>query len=99
MSILYVAKNVEIKCPSCDSDALYRYGKAWTGKQRYLCLICGRQFTTGNGRTEGMNNPRCPACGKLMHIYRRENSTIRFRCSGYPSCKTFKKIRTKEEGI
>ncbi len=33
-----------------------------------------------------------------MHIYKRENSTIRFRCSDYPACKTFKKQKIKEEG-
>jgi len=98
MPISVMAKNLEIKCPSCNSDALYRYGRAWTGKQRYLCLICGRQFTTGTSRTEGRNNPRCPACGKLMHVYKRENSVIRFRCSSYPACKTFKKLEIKDIG-
>ncbi|HAM53467.1 MAG TPA: hypothetical protein DCP92_23265 [Nitrospiraceae bacterium] len=35
----------EIKCPWCESEALYKYGKAWTGKQRFLCMMCGKQFT------------------------------------------------------
>ena len=82
----------KIKCSSCDSEAVYRYGRAWTGKQRFKCLICKRQFTSGNMRPELKDRPNCSVCGDQMHIYKREVGLIRFRCSNYPECKTFKKV-------
>jgi transposase-like protein len=87
----------EIKCPSCDGDALYKYGKAWTGKQRYLCIICGRQFTDSSKRGTVKGKPVCPECARPMNLYKIEGDVVRFRCSGYPECRTFKKFRMKEE--
>ncbi|MGO9014813.1 MAG: IS1 family transposase [Dissulfurispiraceae bacterium] len=89
-------EKVEAKCPHCNLDAVYKYGKTWQGKQRFLCLICGRQFTHGTGRFEVRDRPSCPVCGKIMHLYKREDKVLRFRCSGYPVCKTFTK--TYKEG-
>lgn len=86
-----------VRCTSCGSEAVYRYGKAWTGKQRFLCLICGKQFTLGAERARVSGRPYCPSCGQLMHLYKREEGAIRFRCSKYPACKTFKKITIKKE--
>jgi len=40
--------------------------------------------------------PACPACRKPMNVYKLESDVIRFRCSGYPVCKTFKKFIMKE---
>ncbi len=85
----------EIRCPSCDSDAVYKYGKAWTGRQRYLCLMCARQFTFGE-KIEIQHKPHCPVCGKRMHLYRKEDNILRFRCSVYPKCRTFSKSIIKE---
>lgn len=79
-------------CPYCNLDAVYKYGKTWQGKQRFLCLICGRQFSQNSRRSELKNRPVCPACGKSMHLYKREEKVLRFRCAGYPACKTFSKI-------
>jgi transposase-like protein len=86
-----------IKCPSCGSDALYRYGHTSNEKQRYLCLMCGRQFTLGANRLDIKLKPVCPRCGKLMHLYKRENGLFRFRCSDYPECRTYKKVTTEKE--
>ncbi len=90
-----VKERVEVKCPHCNLDAVYKYGKTWQGKQRFLCLICGRQFTQGTGRYEVRDRPDCPVCGKIMHLYKREDKALRFRCSGYPVCKTFRKAVTE----
>jgi len=84
-------------CPSCNSEAVYRYGKAWTGKQRFICIMCGEQFTNGTKVSEVKGKPTCQECGKPMHIYKIESDVIRFRCSGYPDCKHFRKFRLKEE--
>ncbi|MBZ0159210.1 MAG: Insertion element protein [bacterium] len=86
----------EVMCPSCGSEAVNRYGRAWTHKQRFRCLMCGRQFTLGNRKTTPAKRPLCGKCGKPMHIYRREGNVIRFRCSGYPSCRGFQKIMSEE---
>lgn len=92
-----IVEEEEVKCHACDSEAVYKYGKAWTGKQRFQCLMCGKQFTSGAKKIEIQGKPICPECGRSMHLYRIEGEVIRFRCSGYPECKTFKKFRIKEE--
>ncbi len=80
-----------IRCPACESNIVYRAGRARTGKQRYLCLICGMQFTNGH-RTRVKNRPLCVACGSIMHLYSYELTIIRFRCSRYPDCRTYTKV-------
>lgn len=82
-------------CPRCDSEAHYRFGKTVAGKQRFLCLTCGRQFTD-IPRVEIRKRPECQVCGRKMHVYRKDKELVRFRCSGYPFCKSFLKISKKE---
>jgi transposase-like protein len=82
-------KEDHIKCPFCDSEALYRYGRAHTGNQRYLCNMCGKQFTAHEKRLKLNDKPVCPVCGRIMHLYKREINQIRFRCSAYPECKAY----------
>jgi len=86
-----------IQCPDCDSEAVYRDGRARTGKQRYLCLMCGFQFTISH-RVHVGERPSCEICGSGMHVYRKEQGLVRFRCSRYPVCKTYKKILMAEFG-
>jgi len=86
-----------LQCPYCNSEALYKYGRIRTGKQRYLCVMCGKQFTPTSRRCIVKNRPVCPECGGLMHLYKREGDVVRFRCACYPKCKTyFKKMEIKE---
>lgn len=80
-----------IRCPSCGSEAYNRYGRVRSGKQRYCCLSCGRQFVESGARRPMENRPTCPKCGARMHVYARNGNIIRFRCSNYPKCKTFLK--------
>jgi len=82
-----------VYCPRCQADAIYRYGKTATGKKRYLCQVCRRQFSLKRSDRLGVpERPACPACGKPMHVYMRHGGAIRFRCSEYPSCRTFLKM-------
>ena len=90
------AEGIAILCPSCNTKAVYKYGRTSAGKQRFLCLACGRQFTPGSRKAVSEGRPACPACGKSMHRYKIEEDAVRFRCSHYPICKTF--IKTKPEG-
>jgi transposase-like protein len=81
------------KCPNCGSEVSYRYGKTHSGRSRFLCLVCNKQFSLG--RKFVMNSeerPLCPVCGKRMHVYSREEAAIRFRCMDYPTCRTFVKV-------
>jgi transposase-like protein len=80
-----------VQCPACDSNAIYRDGLVMAGKQRYLCLMCGMQFTNGH-RTRVKKRPQCVACGNIMHLYKDEQTTVRFRCSRYPDRRTYTKV-------
>ena len=33
-----------MNCPNCNSSHIIKYGRIHTGKQRYRCNGCGRQF-------------------------------------------------------
>lgn len=81
-----------IQCPRCAADAVYAYGRLKSGKQRYLCLACNRQFVVERKYPAVDRRPRCPLCKGKMHIYRRESGGIRFRCAGYPDCHGFFKL-------
>jgi DNA-directed RNA polymerase subunit RPC12/RpoP len=85
-----------IKCPGCKNDALYKYGKTPDGKQKYQCLVCGRQFVADSPRENFEKRPVCPKCGAKMHIYMKEKHTLRFRCASYPVCKNYLKINTED---
>lgn len=87
-----------LRCPACRSDALYRYGRSKQGKQRRLCLTCGRQFVDETWREEIAERPNCPVCGSPMYIYRRDSTVIRFRCSRYPLCTQYLKIHKETTG-
>lgn len=86
-------------CPVCGSTAVYKYGRACTGKQRYLCLRCNRQFTGLGERPASYDEsrPKCPACKKPMHRYMKDDNNIRYRCSSYPGCRTFYKMKNTKE--
>ena len=88
--------HVIIRCPECNSEAVYHYGKSHNGKERFICQVCERQFITDTKKLQIEKRPTCPACGKVMHVYMRNNDIIRFRCSGYPQCKTFLKDNPKD---
>jgi len=35
------------------------------------------------------SRPLCPHCKRPMHMYKREETLVRFRCAGYPACRTY----------
>ncbi|MGO9611507.1 MAG: IS1 family transposase [Dissulfurispiraceae bacterium] len=92
-----VERGVNEICPRCNGRALYKNGKTWVGKQRFLCIMCGKQFTSNPQRVTLKGKPLCPKCGRHMNLYRLDGDVIRFRCSCYPQCKTFRKYTMKEE--
>ncbi|RPJ79421.1 MAG: IS1 family transposase [Deltaproteobacteria bacterium] len=87
----------DIKCPSCAADAVYKYGKTYDGKQRYICQVCNRQFSGGSLKKKVDSRPKCPECKSNMHVYKREDDIVRYRCARYPDCRTFKKQTRRTE--
>ena len=82
----------EKQCPECGSDALNLYGHTKNGKQRYICLVCNRQFIDNHAVRRIDRRPECPKCSKPMHVYMRAGNSVRFRCSDYPECRGYTKI-------
>lgn len=81
-----------IRCPRCRSEAYYNYGRTKNGKQRYICLVCNRQFIEGKPDKMIEQRPSCPLCSHRMHVYMRSSKFIRFRCSTYPRCHGYMKV-------
>ncbi len=84
-----------IQCPRCGSEAYNSYGHTKNGKQRYICLVCNRQFVNGENGNHHFPRPTCSRCGKSMHVYMRDQNSIRYRCSQYPDCREYKKLATE----
>jgi transposase-like protein len=81
-----------ISCPECHAEAVNKYGKTAGRKQRYICLVCSRQFVADPEKNILRTRPHCPNCGKTMHSYMKGEDHIRFRCSDDPTCRTFLKV-------
>ncbi|MGO9379275.1 MAG: IS1 family transposase [Dissulfurispiraceae bacterium] len=96
-AVIQKAIHSELHCPKCNSQALYKYGKTKSRKQRFICLICGRQFTPDASRKEVKNKPFCTKCGGHMHLYKRIGDLLRFRCAQYPLCRTYTKKMAEHE--
>lgn len=77
-------KIVTVKCPKCNHNHLYRYGKDPDGYQKYLCRDCHHQFAPERPRAEGANclrnYPRCPVCGKASFLHHDYENYSNFRC-------------------
>lgn len=86
-----------ITCPKCGSEAHYRYGRSRQGKQRFLCIVCDRQFVLNPEHVPIANKPLCAACGARMYMYKRDRDIMRFRCSRYPACRTYAKCGREVE--
>jgi ssDNA-binding Zn-finger/Zn-ribbon topoisomerase 1 len=88
----------ELRCPKCGSQALYRYGRTHSGKTRFLCLSCNRQFVLNPSRKHLKSGPVCPKCARRMHVFLRHAEWTRYRCANYPECRTFIKIQKEVDG-
>lgn len=78
-------------CPVCKGTTLYRFGYNRLRKQKYQCLLCGRQFVPEPARLRYPDKPFCPVCGSIMYLYKKDSGVTRFRCSAYPRCKSYRK--------
>lgn len=74
-----------IYCPRCHKTQLYKFGKdPNTGKQKYQCRDCKRQFKQDDKNSERIIKhpwlPNCPRCSYRMEIYKWRNHFKRLRC-------------------
>lgn len=84
-------RSAAVICPKCGSEAHYRYGRSKLGKQRFICIVCDRQFVLNPAHVPLANKPQCRICGATMYMYKRDKDLLRFRCSRYPLCRTYSK--------
>ena len=88
-----------IKCPRCHSGAFNKNGKTIGGKQRFICLVCNRQFVSDSPQIWMDSRPLCPVCGKKMHVYRTDKDFTRYRCSNYPTCRGFARVLLERDSL
>jgi len=74
-----------IRCPRCNKTVLHKFGKDQkTGKQKYQCLNCKRQFKRGDKAYGKIIKhpwlPNCPKCSRRMEIYKWRRHFKRLRC-------------------
>ena len=79
-------KSYHIRCPKCNNNHLfYRYGKDFSGYQKYLCRNCCHQFAPERPRSEGANcrrkHPPCPVCGKASFLHHDYEHYSNYRCT------------------
>ena len=64
----------KLKCPSCHSDQLYKFGLDTQDNQKYQCKNCKRQFVTGDYIDRPKRNyPKCDKATYLHHQYKHYN--------------------------
>jgi len=76
-----MSKKFNICCPDCFSKNLSKYGKDKTGKQKYQCKDCHRQFTTKSSTKQNLNYPKCPVCGAGTFLHHDYEHYSRFKCN------------------
>ena len=79
----------KIKCPKCNSQNIYKFGKdPKTGNQKYQCKDCKHQgtFLDPVNRESKKGYPRCPLCGKGSYLHHDYKYYSNFTCND-KSCK------------
>lgn len=72
-----------LRCPRCHKTDLHKYGKdPKTGKQKYQCQNCKRQFKEGDqsSNERARKYPKCPKCNRALEIYKWRRHFKRLRC-------------------
>ena len=76
-----MSKNFNICCPDCFSKDLHKYAKNRTGKQKYRCKNCLRQFTLNSNTKPKLNYPKCPICDAGTFLHHDYEHYCRFKCN------------------
>lgn len=70
------------RCPKCNSQKLYKYGKDKQGNQKYQCRICKHQFAPDASKKDSPRKyPSCPVCGKSSFLHHDYADYSNYRCS------------------
>jgi len=70
------------RCPKCNSQKLYKYGKDKQGNQKYQCRICKHQFAPDVSKKDSPRKyPSCPVCGKSSFLHHDYADYSNYRCS------------------
>jgi len=84
----------EYKCPQCDQELVYKFGK----NGRFLscsaypnCKFACPCDRDGKMVEQKQSEHKCPVCGKQM-VYKHGRFGSFLGCSGYPNCKTILKL-------
>ena len=74
-------KIIPVKCPKCNSQKLYKYGKDPFGNQKYQCRICKHQFAPARAASlRKTRYPSCPMCGKASFLHHDYADYSNYRC-------------------
>ena len=86
------------KCPECDADCVYRFGKngRFLSCSRYPdCKYAAPIDREGNPQTPEQTDIACPECGKAM-IRRTGRFGPFLSCADYPECKGIVNLDAKK---
>jgi DNA-directed RNA polymerase subunit RPC12/RpoP len=76
-----ICKIITQKCPKCNSQKLYKYGKDKIGNQKYQCQICKHQFAErGKRKASNRKYLSCPLCGKASFSHHDYEDYFNYRC-------------------
>ena len=78
-----------IKCPRCNSQNIYKFGKdPKTGCQKYQCKDCKHQSTFLNqvNKKSKKGYPRCPLCNHATYLHHDYKHYFNYSC-GNKKCK------------
>lgn len=70
---------VNLSCPKCSSNFLWKYGCDHKGRQKYFCKQCRTQFVPEANQRKQLNI-KCPWCGCAMEVYKCRKLYTRYRC-------------------
>ncbi len=76
-----MSKKINLTCPECYHNDLHKYGKNKSGKQKFLCKNCHRQFTSDSHNKPKLNYPKCPVCGAGTYLHHDYEHYSRFKCN------------------
>ncbi len=87
--------NSIVKCPKCNSENIYKYGKTPQGQQKYQCKLCNRQFTLSS-KAKSRKYPECPKCGQSTFLHHDYKFYSNYRCSNKKCNHSFNFIKVAD---
>ena len=57
--------NMNMKCPTCQSERIVKNGSIHNGKKKFMCIHCGRQFVE-NPQHHGISEDSKTMIAKLL---------------------------------